>query len=106
MATAVTPPRRVLLPQSRTPRARPLRQAHSVHVHAFDDAGRETLAGAACAKVVRAIRAACPETPISVTTSAAIVADPTERSKLVEQWQVMPDSVTANQGETGILGLC
>ena len=80
--------------------------AHSVHVHAFDDAGRETLAGAACAKVMRAIRAVCPETPISLTTSAAIVADPTERSRLVEQCQVMPDSVTANQGETGIVGLC
>ncbi|HSS95440.1 MAG TPA: 3-keto-5-aminohexanoate cleavage protein, partial [Terriglobales bacterium] len=28
--------------------------AHSVHVHAFDDAGRETLEGVACAKVLRA----------------------------------------------------
>src|ERR1700758_1316305 len=42
--------------------------AHSVHVHAFDDAGQETLDGAACAKVLRAIRALCPETPISLTT--------------------------------------
>jgi uncharacterized protein (DUF849 family) len=40
--------------------------AQSVHVHAFDDAGQETLAGAACAKVLRAIRALCPETPISL----------------------------------------
>jgi len=31
--------------------------AQPVHVHAFDDAGRETLDGAACAKVLRAIRA-------------------------------------------------
>jgi len=53
--------------------------AHSVHVHAFDDAGREILDSAACAKVLRAIRAFCPGTPISLTTSAAIVADPAKR---------------------------
>jgi uncharacterized protein (DUF849 family) len=80
--------------------------AHSVHVHAFDDAGRETLEGAACARVVRAIRARCPETPISLTTSAAIVADSDERFRIVEAWEDMPDLVTANQGERGIVVLC
>lgn len=30
--------------------------AHSVHVHAFDQAGRETLNGAACGEVLRSIR--------------------------------------------------
>jgi uncharacterized protein (DUF849 family) len=80
--------------------------AHSVHVHAFDDAGRETLDGAACAKVLRAIRAVCPETPISLTTSATIVRDPRERFRIVEAWEEMPDLVTANQGEPGIVKLC
>jgi uncharacterized protein (DUF849 family) len=80
--------------------------AHSVHVHAFDDGGRETLDGAACAKVLRAIRALCPETPISLTTSAAIVGDPRERFRIVEAWEEMPDLVTANQGEPGIVELC
>jgi uncharacterized protein (DUF849 family) len=80
--------------------------AHSVHVHAFDDAGREALDGTACAKVLRAIRALCPETPISLTTSAAIVGDPKERFRIVEAWQEMPDFVTANQGEPGIVELC
>jgi uncharacterized protein (DUF849 family) len=80
--------------------------AHSVHVHAFDDAGRETLDGAACGKVLRAIRSLCPETPISLTTSAAIVGDPRERFRLVERWEEMPDLVTANQGEAAILELC
>jgi len=80
--------------------------AQSVHVHAFDDAGRETLEGAACAKVLRAIRALCPETPISLTTSAAIVGNPGERFSLVEAWEEMPDLVTANQGEPGIVELC
>ena len=80
--------------------------AHSVHVHAFDEAGRETLEGAACASVLRAIRSLCPGIPISLTTSAAIVANPSERLRLVEAWEEMPDLVTANQGEDGILELC
>ncbi|MGB6729528.1 MAG: 3-keto-5-aminohexanoate cleavage protein [Terracidiphilus sp.] len=80
--------------------------AHSVHVHAFDDAGRETLEGAACARVLRAIRAVCPGVPVSLTTSAAIVADPVERLRIVEAWEEMPDLVTANQGEAGIVELC
>ena len=80
--------------------------AQSVHVHAIDDAGRETLDGAACDRVLRAIRALCPETPISLTTSAAIVGDPGERFRVVEAWEDMPDLVTANQGEPGIVGLC
>ena len=58
--------------------------AASVHVHAFDDAGRETLDGGTCARVLRAIRAGCPGTPISLTTSASIVPDPLERLRIVE----------------------
>lgn len=80
--------------------------AHSVHVHAFDDAGRETLEGADCARVLRAIRERCPEAPISLTTSAAIVRDPGERFSIVEAWETMPDLATANQGEPGIAALC
>lgn len=80
--------------------------AQSVHVHAFDDVGRETLEGAACAEVLRAIRAVCPEIPISLTTSAAIVRDAEKRFRIVEAWQEMPDLVTANQGEPGIVELC
>ena len=80
--------------------------AQSVHVHAFDDAGRETLEGTACARVVRAIRARCRETPISLTTSAAIVADPDERFRIIAAWEELPDLVTANQGERGIGDLC
>ena len=80
--------------------------AQSVHVHAFDDAGRETLDAVACGRVLRAIRARCPATPISLTTSAAIVADPAERLRIVEAWEEMPDLVSANQGEPGIAELC
>jgi uncharacterized protein (DUF849 family) len=80
--------------------------AHAVHVHAFDEAGRETLEGAACARVLRAIRARCPGTPICLTTWSAIVADPEARLRIVEAWEEMPDLVTANQSEPGIRQLC
>lgn len=80
--------------------------AQSVHVHAFDDAGHETLDGGACARVLRAIRSVCPETPVSLTTSATIVRDPAERFRIVGAWEEMPDLVSANQGEPGIVQLC
>jgi uncharacterized protein (DUF849 family) len=80
--------------------------AHSVHVHAFDKDGRETLDGTACAEVLRAIRSVASGTPISLTTSAAIVADPDRRLQIVQRWEVMPDLITANQGEPGIVPLC
>ena len=80
--------------------------AHSVHVHAFDTAGRETLDGVACAQVLGAIRSSCPRTPVSLTTSAAIVRDPQERLRIVAAWEEMPDLVSANMGEPGIVELC
>ena len=80
--------------------------AQSVHVHAFDDAGRETLDGGACARVLRAVRARCPGIPISLTTSASIVGDAGDRLRIVEAWGEMPELVSANQGEPGIVELC
>ena len=80
--------------------------AHSVHVHAFDAAGAETLDGDACAGVLRAIRSACPDLPVSLTTSAAIEPDVTRRLAAVQAWHTLPDLVTANQGEAGIVEMC
>jgi len=80
--------------------------AQSVHVHAFDDGGHETLDGRACAAVLRAIRSICPAIPISLTTSATIVSDPAARLSMIDAWYEMPDLVTANQGEAEIRELC
>ena len=80
--------------------------AQSVHIHAFDEYGVETLAGNACAHTLRATRRACPGIPISLTTSAAIVADPALRLRTVSSWTEWPDLATANQGEEGIIELC
>ena len=79
--------------------------AHSVHVHAYDDAGRETLNAAECGAVVRAVRARCASVPISLTTSATIVPDPAQRLAVVRSWTDLPDLVTANQCEAGIVEL-
>ncbi len=95
-------------PQELTKEARASVEARAqiVHLHAYDPSGTETLAAGPCAAALRAVRAACPGVPISLTTSAGIEPDPARRLKLIAAWTELPDLVTANQGEEGILELC
>jgi uncharacterized protein (DUF849 family) len=80
--------------------------AQVIHMHPFDDEGRETLAALPSAAAVNTVRRACPGVPICLSTSAAIEPDPSRHVALVRSWMVLPELVTANQGETGILELC
>lgn len=80
--------------------------AQSVHFHPFDNEGRETFQSADCAKAIRAVRAACPGIPISLSTSDTIEADCQRRFDLIAGWSELPDLVTANQGQEGIVELC
>ena len=80
--------------------------ARVLHLHPHDAAGHETLAAAPCAAALRAVRAACPGIPISLSTSAEIEPDPRRRRELVANWTLLPELVTANQGEAGIGELC
>jgi uncharacterized protein (DUF849 family) len=80
--------------------------ARVLHLHPYDDAGRETLAAGPCAAALEAVRAACPGIPVSLSTSAEIEPDPRRRLALVESWAELPELVTANQGEAGIVELC
>jgi uncharacterized protein (DUF849 family) len=80
--------------------------AVSLHLHPYDADGHETLAASPCAAALRAVRAACPGVPISLSTSADIEPDPGRRYTLVAAWTDLPDLVTANQGEKGILEIC
>ena len=73
-----------------------------LHLHPYDDGGRQTLAAQPCAVALRAVRAACPGTPISLSTSAEIEPDPERRHALIASWTELPELVTANQGEDGI----
>jgi len=43
---------------------------------------------------------------ISLSTSADVEPDPRQRLRLIAAWTVMPDLVTANQGDDGILDVC
>jgi uncharacterized protein (DUF849 family) len=80
--------------------------ATTLHLHPYDDNGGMTLAAAPSAAALRAVRAACPGVPVSLSTSAAIEPDPERRRALVDGWTELPELVTANQGEAGIVELC
>jgi uncharacterized protein (DUF849 family) len=80
--------------------------ARVLHLHPYDAEGHETLEAGPCAAALRAVREACPGIAVSLSTSADIESDPQRRLKLIETWTELPDLVTANQGEPGILDLC
>jgi uncharacterized protein (DUF849 family) len=80
--------------------------AQVIHLHPYDPVGRETLAPEACARALHAVRALCPAVPVSLSTSAGIEPDPRRRLEQVASWTVLPELVTANQGEPGIRELC
>jgi uncharacterized protein (DUF849 family) len=80
--------------------------ARVLHLHPYDGDGHETLEAEPCAAALRAVRAACPGIPVSLSTSADIESDPRRRLELVAGWTDLPDLVTANQGEPGIVDLC
>jgi uncharacterized protein (DUF849 family) len=80
--------------------------ARVLHFHPYDAEGRQTLEAEPCAAAIRAVRAACPGIPLSLSTSAEIEPDPERRRALVAAWIELPDLVTANQGEAGIVQLC
>jgi len=80
--------------------------ARVLHLHPYDADGRQTFDAEPCAAAIRAVHAVCPGIPISLSTSAEIEADPERRRALVAAWTELPELVTANQGEEGILDLC
>jgi len=80
--------------------------ARALHLHPFDSVGNETLMAEPCAAALRAVHAACPGIPVSLSTSAGIEPDSQRRRELVASWTVLPELVTANQGEAGIKQLC
>jgi len=77
-----------------------------LHLHAYDESGSETFHAEPCAAAIRAVRVACPGIPVSLSTSEAIESDPARRLELIADWTELPDLVTANQGESGIVELC
>jgi uncharacterized protein (DUF849 family) len=80
--------------------------AQVLHLHVHDSDGVATLAAEPSAAALHAVRAACPGVPVSLSTSAAIEPDPRRRLELVAGWTALPELVTANMGERGIVELC
>jgi uncharacterized protein (DUF849 family) len=80
--------------------------ARVIHFHVFDEAGKETFDPELTAAALRAVRVACSGVPLSLSTSAEIEPNPDRRRELIRRWTVLPDLVTANQGEEGIADLC
>lgn len=80
--------------------------ARVVHLHAYDSSGRQSLEAEPCAAALRSVRARCPGIPVSLSTSAEIEPDPRRRHELITRWSVLPELVTANQGEAGIVEVC
>jgi uncharacterized protein (DUF849 family) len=76
--------------------------AASLHVHARDASGAESLEPPDVASVVGAIRAVAPGTELSLSTGLWITGgDVARRAALVEAWTVTPDLVSLNVGEPG-----
>ena len=80
--------------------------ARVIHLHPCGDDGVPTLDAGPTAAAITAVRAACPGIPLSLTTWALIDPDPAHRRAQIAAWTVLPDLVTANQGEEGIVELC
>jgi uncharacterized protein (DUF849 family) len=79
--------------------------AFAVHVHPTDRHGVQTMEVKACDAAVAAIRAAVPQLPIGVSTSAAINPDPFARAAAVAAWRQRPDFVSVNLSELGWAGI-
>ena len=77
--------------------------AGAIHVHPRNSNGQESLVPDDLAATLNAIRAACPATPIGVSTGAWIVPEMDMRLKLIDRWNVLPDFASVNIHESGAL---
>ena len=77
--------------------------AGAIHVHPRGSDGRESLAPDDLAAALEAIRAACPSTPVGVSTGAWIVPEDDRRLALVGAWEILPDFAGVNFHESGAL---
>jgi uncharacterized protein (DUF849 family) len=81
--------------------------ADELHVHARDGDGADTLDPEPVGRVVVAVRRACPQVPLGMTTGLwAAGGDPVRRMDLVACWPELPDYVSVNAGEPEFEELC
>ena len=80
--------------------------AGALHVHPRRADGIESLAAADIAAALTAIRAACPDIPVGISTGSWIEPDVERRRSLVATWEEVPDFAGVNVSEPGALDLC
>jgi len=80
--------------------------AAALHIHPRAADGSETLDPRVCDAAVRAVREACPNIPIGLTTGIWIEPDPKRRLALIASWATPPDFVSVNLCEPGTPELC
>ena len=80
--------------------------AAALHVHPRGADGSETLDPGVCAAAIRETRAACPGIPLGLSTGLWIEGDPARRLSRLAAWAPLPDFVSVNFSEPGVLELC
>jgi uncharacterized protein (DUF849 family) len=81
--------------------------ARELHVHPRGADENDTVEPGPVADAVRAIRAACPGTPLGLTTGLWTTGgDADRRLACVAAWEELPDYVSANAAEPGFVELC
>jgi uncharacterized protein (DUF849 family) len=81
--------------------------ADELHVHPRGEHERDTLEPGPVGATVAGIRASCPAVPLGLTTGIwAAGGDPDRRLELIAAWEVLPDYVSVNVGEPGLVELC
>lgn len=75
--------------------------ARAIHMHPKDAEGRDSMAPEDVTAWVRAFRAACPRTPLGVTTGAWIEPDVDRRIHAIARWTDLPDFASVNWHEAG-----
>ena len=76
--------------------------ARSVHLHARNNQGKETLDPDSVAESLTQVRAVCPEIELALSTAEYIVGNPRQRLDLLAAWSVLPDTLCVNLSEEGI----
>jgi uncharacterized protein (DUF849 family) len=81
--------------------------AGAIHAHVRTEAGEDTLEPDRVGAAVRAIREACPSTPLGLTTGLWTVGgDHARRMELIAAWEELPDFASVNMAEDGFEELC
>ena len=75
--------------------------AKAIHVHVWNIHGQESLEPVDVASFLSAIRLACPNIPVGISTGSWIVPDLGKRLHLIEAWEIQPDFVSLNTDEPG-----